>query len=78
MPETVHHVVVNVDPVKDPSWMGLRNHVQTDDVHKRDDVSSRARESAEKRSEGVKILKGLSSCTTCIHSSAVIRASNKD
>lgn len=58
VPETVHHVVVNVDPVKDPSWMGLRNHVQTDDVHKRDDVSSRARESAEKRSEGVKILKG--------------------
>lgn len=58
VPETVHHVVVNVDPVKDPSWMGLRNHIQTDGVHKKDDVSSRGRESQEKRSEGVKILKG--------------------
>ncbi|XP_078483340.1 ATP-dependent RNA helicase DDX1 [Ciona intestinalis] len=58
VPETVHHVVVPVDPIRDPSWMGLRNHVPTDAVHKRDNVDSRAKETKEKWSEGIKILKG--------------------
>ena len=55
----MHHVVVPVDPVTDPSWMGLRNHVITDGVHKSDDVRATSRESMEKRSEGIKILKGF-------------------
>uniref|UniRef100_H2YIC2 ATP-dependent RNA helicase n=1 Tax=Ciona savignyi TaxID=51511 RepID=H2YIC2_CIOSA len=58
VPETVHHVVVPVDPIKDPSWMGLRTHIQTDGVHSKDRVDSRAKETKEKWSEGVKILKG--------------------
>ena len=57
VPDTVHHVVVPVDPVMDPSWMGLRRRLKTDGVHFNDDVTNR--ESAEKRSEGIKILKGL-------------------
>lgn len=56
MPETVHHVVVPVDPLKDPSWMGLRNHIKTDGVHYNDNIK---KESQEKWSEAVKILKGL-------------------
>jgi len=56
VPDTVHHVVVPVDPVHDPSWMGLRRKVITDGVHFKDDVTNR--ESMEKRSEGIKILKG--------------------
>lgn len=38
VPETVHHVVVTVDPQKDKSWHNLRNHVETDGVHARDNV----------------------------------------
>lgn len=38
VPETVHHVVVKVDPQKDKSWQTLRQHVLTDGVHARDDV----------------------------------------
>ena len=58
VPETVHHVVVPVNPVTDPSWIGLRKHIKTDGVHAEDSVGSRARDSPEKWSEGVKILKG--------------------
>ncbi|CAK8692162.1 unnamed protein product [Clavelina lepadiformis] len=58
VPETVHHVVVPINPINDPSWMGLKHHIKTDGVHQRDDVGSRARETAEKWSEGVKVLKG--------------------
>lgn len=32
VPETVHHVVVNVDPQKDQSWCNLRRHILTDGV----------------------------------------------
>ena len=39
--------------------MGLKQHIKTDGVHQRDDVGSRARETAEKWSEGVKVLKGM-------------------
>lgn len=38
VPETVHHVVVNIDPQKDKSWQNLRQHTQTDGVHAKDDV----------------------------------------
>lgn len=38
VPETVHHVVVNVDPQKDKSWESLRQRIQTDGVHASDNV----------------------------------------
>lgn len=38
VPETVHHVVVTVDPRVDTSWTNLRRHVQTDGVHMKDGV----------------------------------------
>ncbi|KAG7172439.1 ATP-dependent RNA helicase Ddx1-like [Homarus americanus] len=38
VPETVHHVVVTIDPRVDTSWTTLRRHVQTDGVHMKDGV----------------------------------------
>lgn len=38
VPETVHHVVVMVDPQKDKSWYNLRSHIPTDGVHHRDNI----------------------------------------
>lgn len=38
VPESVHHVVVLVDPRTDSSWTSLRRHVQTDGVHAKDNV----------------------------------------
>lgn len=38
VPETVHHVVVNIDPQKDKSWGNVRNCVETDGVHASDNV----------------------------------------
>nr|CAB3236898.1 ATP-dependent RNA helicase DDX1-like [Phallusia mammillata] len=63
VPDTVHHVVVPIDPVSDPSWMGLRKHVNTDGVHKQDYIK---KDSKGKWSEGVKILKG-EYCVRAIH-----------
>lgn len=57
VPETVHHVVVTVDPQKDKSWYNLRNHVETDGVHARDNVRP-GNNTAETLSEAVKMLKG--------------------
>ncbi|XP_050464121.1 ATP-dependent RNA helicase Ddx1 [Cataglyphis hispanica] len=57
VPETVHHVVVMVDPQKDKSWHNLRNHVETDGVHARDNVRP-GNNTAETLSEAVKMLKG--------------------
>lgn len=57
VPETVHHVVVNVDPQKDSSWQTLRKHVQTDGVHAKDNIRS-GNTTPETLSEAVKILKG--------------------
>ncbi|CAL1677633.1 unnamed protein product [Lasius platythorax] len=57
VPETVHHVVVTVDPQKDKSWHNLRNHVETDGVHARDNVRP-GNNTAETLSEAVKMLKG--------------------
>ena len=38
VPDTVHHVVVPVDPRADSSWANLRNQTETDGVHQRDRV----------------------------------------
>lgn len=38
VPETVHHVVVPIDPRKDHSWTKLQRHIQTDQVHAADSV----------------------------------------
>ncbi|EFN80062.1 ATP-dependent RNA helicase Ddx1 [Harpegnathos saltator] len=57
VPETVHHVVVTVDPQKDKSWHNLRSHIETDGVHVRDNVRP-GNSTAETLSEAVKILKG--------------------
>ncbi|XP_015602047.1 ATP-dependent RNA helicase Ddx1 [Cephus cinctus] len=57
VPETVHHVVVMVDPQSDKSWQNLKHHIQTDGVHYRDNVKP-GNNTAETLSEAVKILKG--------------------
>lgn len=57
VPETVHHVVVPVDPQLDKSWQNLRRHVATDGVHSKDDVRP-GNNSPETLSEAVKLLKG--------------------
>ncbi|CAL7934575.1 unnamed protein product [Xylocopa violacea] len=57
VPETVHHVVVIVDPQKDKSWHNLRKHIETDNVHARDNVRP-GNNNPETLSEAVKILKG--------------------
>ncbi|XP_072387719.1 ATP-dependent RNA helicase Ddx1 [Diabrotica undecimpunctata] len=57
VPETVHHVVVTVDPQKDKSWGTLRRHINTDGVHNEDNVRP-GNNSPETLSEAVKLLKG--------------------
>ncbi|XP_063839846.1 ATP-dependent RNA helicase Ddx1-like [Scylla paramamosain] len=57
VPETVHHVVVTVDPRTDNSWTSLRRHVQTDGVHAKDGVRP-GNNTPETLSEAVKMLKG--------------------
>ncbi|XP_076109926.1 ATP-dependent RNA helicase DDX1-like [Mytilus galloprovincialis] len=57
VPETVHHVVCNVDPTNDPRWKSLQKHIQTDEVHSRDKISANSN-TAETLSEAIKILKG--------------------
>lgn len=57
VPETVHHVVVTVDPTKDKSWQNLRNHIETDGVHSRDNVRP-GNNNPETLSQALKILKG--------------------
>lgn len=57
VPETVHHVVVVVDPRKDERWHSLKKHIQTDGVHTKDNPRP-GNTSAETLSEAVKMLKG--------------------
>lgn len=57
VPETVHHVVVMVDPQNDKSWHNLRRHILTDGVHAQDNVHP-GNNSPETLSEAVKMLKG--------------------
>lgn len=57
VPETVHHVVVRVDPQADLSWHQQRRSIGTDRVHAQDDVRP-GKNTAETLSEAVKLLKG--------------------
>ncbi|XP_053565637.1 ATP-dependent RNA helicase DDX1 [Bombina bombina] len=58
VPETVHHVVVVVNPKKDKSWERMsKNHIRTDGVHDKDNTRPGG-SSAEMCSEAIKILKG--------------------
>lgn len=57
VPDTVHHCVAMVDPQKDASWKNLRQHVQTDGVHAKDNVKP-GNNTPETLSEAVKLLKG--------------------
>lgn len=57
VPETVHHVVVTIDPRNDNSWTSLRRHIQTDGVHAKDNVRP-GNSTPETLSEAVKMLKG--------------------
>lgn len=57
VPETVHHVVVKVDPQNDRSWHNLKRHIMTDGVHQKDNVRP-GNNSPETLSEAVKLLKG--------------------
>ncbi|GAB1597636.1 ATP-dependent RNA helicase DDX1-like [Argonauta hians] len=56
VPETVHHVVCEVDPNVDTQWKNMKFHIQTDGVHYKDNHSNLS--SPEMMSEAVKILKG--------------------
>ncbi|KAK7132916.1 hypothetical protein R3I94_014964 [Phoxinus phoxinus] len=58
VPETVHHVVVPVNPKIDRLWEKLgKSHIRTDEVHAKDDTRPGAN-TAEMWSEAIKILKG--------------------
>ena len=58
VPETVHHVVIRVDPRKDLSWKEKRdNKLRTDGVHQKDALSFN-QPTPETLSEAVKIIKG--------------------
>ncbi|TWW68967.1 ATP-dependent RNA helicase DDX1 [Takifugu flavidus] len=58
VPETVHHVVVPVNPKLDRLWERLgKNRIRTDEVHAKDNTRTGAN-SAEMWSEAIKILKG--------------------
>uniref|UniRef100_A0A671KW60 ATP-dependent RNA helicase n=1 Tax=Sinocyclocheilus anshuiensis TaxID=1608454 RepID=A0A671KW60_9TELE len=58
VPETVHHVVVPVNPKTDRLWERLgKNHIRTDEVHAKDDTRPGA-STPEMWSEAIKILKG--------------------
>ncbi|KAM9317423.1 ATP-dependent RNA helicase DDX1 [Gastrophryne carolinensis] len=58
VPETVHHVVVPVNPKKDKQWERLGNkHIRTDGVHDKDNTRPGGT-SPETMSEAIKILKG--------------------
>ncbi|KAL0967124.1 hypothetical protein UPYG_G00248070 [Umbra pygmaea] len=59
VPETVHHVVVPVNPKVDRSWERLdhKNHIRTDEVHMKDNTRPGANTS-EMWSEAIKVLKG--------------------
>ncbi len=70
VPETVHHVVVHVDPQSDLSWQNQRNAVETDGVHYDDRMDGRSKESM---SEAVKLLKPQY-CTLAIERHKIDRA----
>ncbi|XP_043242486.1 ATP-dependent RNA helicase Ddx1-like isoform X1 [Amphibalanus amphitrite] len=56
VPETVHHVLTMIDPRTNASWTDLKQRVQTDMVHAKDNVRPGSN-SSETLSEAVKLLK---------------------
>jgi len=56
VPDTVHHVVVPIDPRTDQGWAGYKQQVQTDGVHACDRVGQGVK-SPESFSEAVKVMK---------------------
>ena len=40
VPDTVHHVIVPVNPRQDSSWTNLKRSIQTDGVHAKDRVGA--------------------------------------
>ncbi|XP_055349017.1 ATP-dependent RNA helicase DDX1-like [Paramacrobiotus metropolitanus] len=56
VPETVHHVLVKIDPKTDLSWQNMKRSVQTDGVHSGDRLSFQ-NWTPEVLSEAVKLLK---------------------
>lgn len=56
VPETVHHVVVHVNPSRDLSWQKLKRKVKTDGIHKKDKLNP-SHLTEEMLSEATKILK---------------------
>lgn len=56
VPDTVHHVVVRVDPSKDIRWKNLRERVQTDGIHQQDTLNPN-KLTPEMKSEAIKLLK---------------------
>ena len=60
VPDTVHHVVVRVDPRKDTSWKNLQAHITSDGVHEKDQWNAND-PNQEGFSEAIKLLKGLTS-----------------
>lgn len=58
VPESVHHVVLRVDPRKDTSWTHLKSCITTDGVHGNDRLNVH-NPSQENLSEAVKLLKGI-------------------
>lgn len=57
VPDTVHHVVVKVDPQQDRLWHNMRRRIQTDGVHAKDGVNPSST-TPETLSEAIKLLKG--------------------
>jgi len=57
VPDTVHHVIVPVDPRQDRGWSSYRSTIQTDGVHSEDRTGAGVN-SPESFSEAVKIMKG--------------------
>ena len=57
VPDTVHHVIVPVDPRQDRSWSGYRSSITTDGVHYEDKTGAGVN-TPESFSEAVKIMKG--------------------
>lgn len=63
VPDTVHHVVVRIDPKKDQSFRNLSNLFQTDGVHARDNVDATLFDDSkrltrdEELSEAIKLMK---------------------
>lgn len=58
VPDTVHHVVLRVDPRKDNLWMNLKNSITTDGIHEKD-IMNYNNPSKETLSKAVKLLKGM-------------------